>query len=71
MQLGYCLRIDDYVKCAAAIGRFLLWRGKPVVIVDANGSIAGLPGVYSEAPAGNISRGLTGRVLAISPTPSL
>jgi hypothetical protein len=49
MQLGYCLRIDDYVKCAAAIGRFLLWRGKPVVIVDANGSIAGLPGVYSQA----------------------
>ena len=49
MQLGYCRSIDDYVRCAGAIGRFLLRRGKPVVIIDANGPIAGLPGVYSLA----------------------
>jgi len=48
MQLGYCRSIDDYVKCAGAIGRHLLWRGKPIVIVDANGAMAGLPGVYTE-----------------------
>ena len=49
MQLGYCRSIADYVTCAGAIGRYLLWRGKPIVIVDANGAVAGLPGVYSEA----------------------
>ena len=48
MQLGYCRSIDDYVKCASAIGRHLLWRGKPIVIVDANGAMMGLPGVYTE-----------------------
>jgi hypothetical protein len=48
MQLGYCRSIDDYVKCAGAIGRHLLRRGKPIVIVDANGATMGLPGVYSE-----------------------
>ena len=42
MQLGYCRSIADYVRCAGAIGRYLLWRGKPIVIVDANGAVAGL-----------------------------
>jgi hypothetical protein len=49
VQLGYCRSLADYVECAGAIGRYLLWRGKPIVIVDANGAMAGLPGVYSEA----------------------
>jgi hypothetical protein len=49
MQLGYCRSIADYIKCAGAIGHYLLWRGKPIVIVDANGAVAGLPGIYSEA----------------------
>ena len=48
MQLGYCRSIDDYVKCAGAIGRHLLRRGKPIVTIDANGAMAGLPGVYTE-----------------------
>ena len=48
MQLGYCRSIPDYVRCAGAIGRYLLRRGKPVVIVDANGPMAELPGIYSE-----------------------
>jgi hypothetical protein len=48
MQLGYCRSIEDYVRCAGAIGRYLLRRGKPVIIVDANGPIAALPGIYSE-----------------------
>jgi hypothetical protein len=48
MQLGYCRSIADYVKCAGAIGRHLLRRGKPIIIVDANGAVARLPGVYSE-----------------------
>jgi hypothetical protein len=49
MQLGYCRDIADYITCAGAIGRYLLWRGKPIVIVDANGAVTGLPGLYSEA----------------------
>jgi len=48
MKLGYCRSIDDYVKCAGAIGRHLLRRGKPIVTIDANGAMAGLPGVYTE-----------------------
>ena len=48
MQLGYCRSIDDYVKCAGAIGRHLLLRGKPIVIVDANAAMMGLPGVFTE-----------------------
>ncbi len=49
MQLGYCRSIADLVKCAGAIGRYLLRRGRPIIIVDANGAVAGLPGIYSEA----------------------
>ncbi len=48
MQLGYCRSIEDYVRCARAIGRYLLLRGKPLIIVDANGPVAGLPGIYTE-----------------------
>ena len=49
MQLGYCRSIADYIDCAGAIGRYLLWRGKPIIIVDATAAVAGLPGIYSEA----------------------
>lgn len=48
LQLGFCRGIDDYVRCAGAIGPYLLRRGRPIVILDANGPIAGLPGHYSE-----------------------
>jgi hypothetical protein len=49
LQLGYCRSIEDYVRCAGAIGRYLLRHGKPIIIVDANGPIAALPGIYTEA----------------------
>jgi hypothetical protein len=49
LQLGYCRSIADYIDCAGAIGRYLLWRGKPIIIVDATEALAGLPGIYSEA----------------------
>ena len=57
MQLGYSRSLPDYLRCAGAIGRYLLWRGKPVVIVDANGPITGLTGVYSEARGRKYYRG--------------
>jgi hypothetical protein len=49
LQLGFCRGISDFVRCAGAIGRYLLWHGKPIIILDANGPTAGLAGVYSEA----------------------
>ena len=57
MQLGYCRSMDDYMLCAGAIGRYLLRRGKPVIIIDANGPVAGLRGVYTEARGRKYFRG--------------
>ena len=49
MQLIYCRDIADYVQCAGAIGRALVWRGKISVILDSNGPLPGLAGLYSGA----------------------
>jgi len=57
MQLIYCRSIDDFVACAGALGRFLLARGKPLVIVDANGPIRGLTGFHSSARGQKYFRG--------------
>lgn len=57
MQLAYCPSIADYLACASALGRYLVLRGKPVVILDANGPIPGLPGFYSEARGHKYFRG--------------
>ncbi|WFU38817.1 acyl-CoA acyltransferase [Bradyrhizobium sp. CB82] len=48
MQLIYCTDVADYVACAGAIGRFLLWRGRICVALDANGRMKGLVGLYRE-----------------------
>jgi hypothetical protein len=45
-QLIYCRDVADFVRFAGPIGRYLAWRGKPFVIVDANAPIAGLVGSY-------------------------
>ena len=57
MQLIYCRSVGDFVASAAAIGRFLLKRGRPLVIIDSNGRIPGLAGVYSEARGQKYFRG--------------
>ena len=57
MQLIYCRDVADFVRCAGAIGKLLLRRGKPMVIVDANVPIAGLPGFYTEARGRKYFRG--------------
>lgn len=46
MRLIYCRSTAEFIACAGAIGRFLLPLGKISVIVDSNGPIAGLRGVY-------------------------
>ena len=48
MQLIYCRAVSDYLACAGAIGRVLLARGKISVILDANGRVPGLIGIYTE-----------------------
>jgi hypothetical protein len=45
-QLVYCRDIDDFVRFAGPIGRFLMARGRPVAMIDSNGPIAGLVGKY-------------------------
>jgi len=60
LQLGFCREIPDYVRCAGAIGRHLLRRGRPIVILDANGPIAGLAGLYSEARGRKYFKGPAG-----------
>lgn len=47
LQLVYCRETADYIRCAGAIGRFLIRHRKPVVILDANGPVPGLAGVYT------------------------
>ncbi len=49
MQLVYCRDVADFVRCAGALGRALLWRGAPLVALDANGPIDGLKGFYSDS----------------------
>lgn len=49
MQLIYCRSAGEFVGSAGAIGRFLIKRGKPLVIIDANDPIPGLVGIYSDA----------------------
>jgi hypothetical protein len=47
--LVYCRDLDDFVRFAGPLGRFLLLRGYPLVAVDSNGPIRGLVGKYSAA----------------------
>jgi hypothetical protein len=49
MQLIYCRDIAEFVECAGAIGWALIPRGKISVIIDANGPVAGLTGLFSRA----------------------
>ncbi|MGJ5181307.1 acyl-CoA acyltransferase [Bradyrhizobium oligotrophicum] len=57
MQLIYCREINDYVSCAGAVGRFLLRRGCMSVMMDANGPVGGLVGVYTERRGRKYIRG--------------
>jgi hypothetical protein len=49
MQLVYCRDIAEFVDCAGTIGRTLIRHGKISVILDSNGPVPGLVGVYSSA----------------------
>ena len=45
-QLVYCRSVDQFVRFAGPIGRFLLARGRPLVVINSNGPIPGLIGKY-------------------------
>jgi hypothetical protein len=45
-QLIYARDIDEFVRVAGPVGRFLAARGGPLVIMDANGPVPGLLGKY-------------------------
>jgi hypothetical protein len=45
-QLVYCRAVEDFVRFAGPIGAYLAARGRLPVIVDANGPIPGLAGIY-------------------------
>lgn len=45
-QLIYCRGIEDYVRFARPLGWHLALRGRPLVLIDSNGPIAGLRGLY-------------------------
>ena len=46
--LVYCRTLDSFVQSARPLGLFLAARGIPLVILDANGPVRGLIGMYSE-----------------------
>jgi hypothetical protein len=45
-QLIYCRDIADLVRFARPLGLYLARRGRPLLILDANGPVHGLPGRY-------------------------
>jgi hypothetical protein len=56
-QLIYCRDVVDLVRFAQPIGRYLARRGRPVVVVDSNGPIAGLTGRYFDNRAPKYFKG--------------
>jgi hypothetical protein len=45
-HLVYCRNIAELAEVAGSVGRYLLARARPFVLIDANGPIPGLPGKY-------------------------
>ncbi|HVV92462.1 MAG TPA: acyl-CoA acyltransferase [Hyphomicrobiales bacterium] len=45
-QLLYCRSVAELVRFARPLGRHLAWRGMPFLILDADGSVAGLAGFH-------------------------
>jgi hypothetical protein len=45
-QLVYCRDLDQFVRFAGALGRFLTFHGRALVVLDSNGPIPGLIGKF-------------------------
>jgi hypothetical protein len=48
MKLAYCRDFADYIRFAGAIGRYLLTRGMPGVVVDSDAGVRELTGLQIE-----------------------
>lgn len=48
-QLVYCRDIDGFVRFSRPLGRYLAGKGRPLVMIDANGPVRGLVGRYFDA----------------------
>ena len=57
VQLIYCRDTSDFVRFAGPIGRVLARRGKALVVIDANGPIPGLSGVFRPSNTPKYYRG--------------
>jgi hypothetical protein len=56
-QLVYCRDIEDFVRFARPIGRFLASRWKPLAVIGSNGPIPGLVGRYFDGTRPKYFRG--------------
>ena len=45
--LVYCRGVENFVRFAGPLSRFLAWRGMPMVFIESNGPIRGLIGKFS------------------------
>jgi hypothetical protein len=46
--LLYCRDLDSFVRHARPLGRFLAMRGMPLVVIDTDGPLQGIPGRYRQ-----------------------
>jgi hypothetical protein len=58
-QLVYCREVEDCVRFAGPLARYLTLRGRPLLLIDANGPIPGLVGKYFHQTAPRYFRGPT------------
>jgi hypothetical protein len=49
MRLIYCRDLGDFVRFAGPLGRYLLRHGIPWVMLDSNGPVKGLVGIFQKA----------------------
>jgi hypothetical protein len=62
-QLAYCRKVTDLIDVAGSVGRYLLRHGRPFVLIDANGPIAGIAGKYFPGVAPKYYKGETAPAL--------
>ena len=59
MQLIYCRDIDEFVRFAHPIQRFLAFRRTPIILINSNGPIPGLLGKYVDGTSPMYFKGPT------------
>jgi hypothetical protein len=56
-QLIYCREVEDCTRFAGPLARYLTLRGRPLLLIDANGPIPGLIGKYFDQAMPRYCRG--------------